>query len=330
MRNGRPARSTSSPGDGPPAIALVAGTGALARLQRVLMLCVLLAALGWGIGWWRYSKTVAMAGFIAMTLCHVWILAIEFAASWHCNREDPAPRATPLAMLRAWGVECVTTPRVFYWRQPFFSRAVPDRLDAATGRTGVVLIHGFVCNRGFWNPWLEQLRRDGRAFVAVTLEPVNASIDDYAPAVEQAVQRVTRATGRPPLLVCHSMGGLVARAWLRGAGTAARVRVRHVVTIGSPHGGTWLGKWSRQRNGRQMSRHSDWLQRLRAAEPADAAQRFTCWYSNCDNIVFPASTATLPGADNRFLPGVPHVALGFRPEVMRHAFEWLEKEDRPQ
>jgi triacylglycerol lipase len=41
---------------------------------------------------------------------------------------------------------------------------------------------------------------------------VFGGIDDYAPLIEQAVQQVTQATGRPPLLVCHSMGGLAARA----------------------------------------------------------------------------------------------------------------------
>jgi hypothetical protein len=43
---------------------------------------------------------------------------------------------------------------------------------------------------------------------------------------------------------------------------------------------------------------------------------FVCWYSNTDNIVFPASTATLPGADNRLLEGAAHVAMAFHPTVM--------------
>ena len=40
----------------------------------------------------------------------------------------------------------------------------------------------------------------------------------------------------------------------------------------------------------------------------------TCFYSHCDNIVFPPVTATLQGADNRHLPGVAHVQMADHPE----------------
>ena len=72
-----------------------------------------------------------------------------------------------------------------------------------------------MCNRGVWLHWLGHLRAAGHAHVAVNLEPVLGSIDGYAKAIDDAVRRVTEATGLPPVLVCHSMGGLAARAWLR-------------------------------------------------------------------------------------------------------------------
>jgi triacylglycerol esterase/lipase EstA (alpha/beta hydrolase family) len=127
---------------------------------------------------------------------------------------------------------------------------------------------------------------------------------------------MTQAAGKPPVLVCHSMGGLVARAWLRRQQDAGRVA--RVITIGSPHGGTWIARFSRVPNGRQMRIGGDWLNAL--GPPRDPAS-FTCWYSNCDNVVFPASTATIAGADNRFLPGAGHIDLAFRPEVMAHTFD---------
>jgi triacylglycerol esterase/lipase EstA (alpha/beta hydrolase family) len=190
-------------------------------------------------------------------------------------------------------------------------------LDAPHGppaRRGVVFIHGFVCNRGFWNPWLVRMRTLGHPFVAVNLEPVFGSIDAYVPIIEDAVDRVTRATGLAPVLVCHSMGGLVARAWLRA--TSAHERVHHVITIGSPHHGTWLGRFSLLENGRQMRLGGSWVRGLEQGSDPVRNALFTCWYSSCDNVVFPASTATLPGADNRLVRGVAHVELGFHPRVM--------------
>jgi hypothetical protein len=65
-----------------------------------------------------------------------------------------------------------------------------------------------------------------------------------------------------------------------------------------------------------MQRQGKWLRCLQEQRGGEGHARFTCWYSNCDNIVFPASTATLDGADNRLVRGVAHVALGFHPEVM--------------
>ena len=184
-----------------------------------------------------------------------------------------------------------------------------------------MFVHGFVCNRALWTPWMKRLRAEGHPFIAVNLEPVFGSIDEYADAVEDAVQRITHVTGRPPLLVCHSMGGLAARAWLRTHRGADRVH--RVITIGTPHRGTWLGRFSRTVNGRQMRLDGAWV---RALAQAESAVRFTCWYSNCDAIVFPASTATLPGADNRFIRGVAHVELAFEPQVIAHALELLREQ----
>lgn len=286
----------------------------LARLQQFTTLASIACALAW-LGWhWVESPIVAILGFVAISMGYSIVLAAEFVALRFMGGKGGVPRPTWGELIRAWLDETAVAPLVFCWRQPFRWREVPDHLEVRTDepiRRGVVFIHGFVCNRGFWTPWLEELRRLGHPFVAVNMEPVFGSIDQYVDVIEDAVERVTRVTGRPPVLVCHSMGGLAARAWMRAK--SGDPRVHHVITIGSPHHGTWLGQFSRTRNGRQMRLQSDWLRLLGA--PA-ATHKFTCWYSNCDNIVFPAATAMLEGADNRLVLGAAHVELGYHPRVM--------------
>lgn len=292
---------------------------ALARLQQATTILLAGCAVAWLGGYWRQSPAVAVAGCLAILLGYSLVLGVEFVMLRLASRDDPAPQPTWGELANAWLHETVMAPIVFCWRQPFRWRAVPDEMDAAPsqpGRRGVVFIHGFICNRGFWTPWLKQLRARNQPFVAVNLEPVFGSIDEYVPIVDAAVKRVTQATGLPPILVCHSMGGLVARAWLRSK--SADARVHHVITIGSPHHGTWLARFSQVRNGRQMRLQSDWLRGL-GRGGATGYSNFTCWYSNCDNIAFPASTGTLPGADNRLVRGAAHVDLGFHPEVMAHS-----------
>jgi hypothetical protein len=283
----------------------------LARLQQAISLGLAVLALCWFAWRWPTSPLGAVVGSLAIVFSYSFFLAAEFVLLKVVGARDPAPAPSWGEAFRAWWGETLAAPRVFFWAQPFRWRAQPDFLEAnAHGKRGVVFIHGFVCNRGFWNPWMAQFRSAGIPFAAVNLEPVFGSIDQYAPIIEEAVARVRAATGLAPALVCHSMGGLAARAWLRGANPAGLPH--HVVTIGTPHRGTWLGRFGHTVNGRQMRLDGDWVRRL---DDASAPVPFTCWYSNCDNIVFPVSTATLPGADNRLLRGVAHVQLGSRPEV---------------
>lgn len=288
----------------------------LARMLQGAVLALLLLAFAW-LGLHAVSSPwVALIGFVLIVGVHAMVLGIEFIGLHFIAQSDPSPRATARALARAWWAETIDAVRVFGWRQPFRWAEVPDHLpDQARGRRGVVFIHGFVCNRGLWTPWLHRLRYLDVPFVAVNLEPVFTSIDRYVPIVDEAVRRVAEVTGLPPVLVCHSMGGLAARAWLRAQPDGAAT-VHHLVTIGTPHRGTWLARWSHLPNGRQMRLDSEWLQQL-ARDEADAAlPPTTCWYSNCDNIVFPPSTATLPGADNRLFAGAAHVELAFVPPVM--------------
>ena len=116
------------------------------------------------------------------------------------------------------------------------------------------------------------------------------------------------------------MGGLAARIWLAQRADH-RDRIGGVITIASPHRGTWLAHFSRVANGRQMAPGCDWLCELERREQALAGDRayegFLCWYTNTDNIVFPAGTAQLPGARNRFIAGAAHVEMAFVPRVVQ-------------
>ncbi|MBI5255020.1 MAG: permease [Burkholderiales bacterium] len=290
----------------------------IARLQQLLSLSMLALSLAW-LGW---SAHLALAwpwrvlGALVLLAPHAPVLAIEFALLAWLGDPRPAPAPTARMLLRAWASEVRMGWLTFGWRQPWRSRALADHLPqpASTGRTGVLLVHGFVCNRGLWMPWMRKLRAAQVPHLAISLEPVFGDIDDYLPQIDAAVAQLQAATGRPPLIVAHSMGGLAVRAWLQAH--AADERSAGVITIGTPHHGTWLARFALSANGRQMRRHSPWLLALAAAEPAARRERFTCFYSHCDNIVFPAGTACLPGADNRHLAATAHVQLVARPEIL--------------
>jgi predicted alpha/beta hydrolase family esterase len=307
----------------------------LARLLQFITLGLLTTAAGvfawqWGAGrpGWAVLAAAAILGL------HSLLLAIELLLVHLTHGRDPAPRAAAGQLLRAWWAETIVAVKVFAWRQPFRSRRWPDRVPAMTSHgaaftqgRGVVLVHGFVCNRGVWNPWLERLTAGDVPFVAPSLEPVFGSIDAYLAQIDAAVLRLEQATGQPPVVVAHSMGGLAVRRWLaetaRSGGPG--LRVAHVITLGTPHQGTWLARLAVTRNSRQMRQLSGWLRTLAEREAPTLPAHFTCFYSHADNIVFPPSTATLPGANNVFLTAVAHVEMVDRPEPWQVLQHWLQQ-----
>jgi len=299
---------------------------ALARLQQGLVISAMGVAVIWIWWFWPRHPGWAVAGAVFFLCAHSMVLAVECVIAAWINRSDAAPRADWKAWLGAWWSESRVAPVVFAWRQPFCWRHLPDNEEATSNAcAAVVLVHGFVCNRGLWLPWMKALRAQGVPYVSVNLEPVFGSIDAYDALIEDAVCRAERLTGQPPVVVCHSMGGLAVRAWL--ARQPLRERVGAVITIGTPHRGTWLGRLSHVTNGRQMQPECDWLLALEKREREvghSPYAHFVCWYSNTDNIVFPASTATLPGADNRLVDGAAHVAMTFHPTVMAESMAWAQ------
>jgi triacylglycerol esterase/lipase EstA (alpha/beta hydrolase family) len=92
--------------------------------------------------------------------------------------------------------------------------------------------------------------------------------------------------------------------------------VHSVVTIGTPHAGTWLARLAMTTNARQMRQGSDWLRNLESGESLASRSLFTCYFGHCDNIVFPARNATLPDAANHHVPGVAHVHLAFHRPIL--------------
>lgn len=279
-----------------------------ARIQQalvgLLLLLLVLAAVVFAAG-----RPCLAAGLAALVvLVHPAALLLEFVLMRRVNMAQGRPPPAWRAWWSAWWGEVRSATRIFGWQQPFRHAAWPDRLQTpATPRRGVLLVHGYACNRGFWNRWLRRLSEQQVPFVAVTLEPPWASIESHGRTLHKAVEALERATGLPPLVVAHSMGGLVVRHWWQQPGNLDRLH--HLITLGTPHQGTWLARFGRGSNVRQMRLGSPFVSTLAQTRAVLHAQRATCFYSDCDNIVFPALAATWEGADNRPLAATAHVAM---------------------
>lgn len=245
------------------------------------------------------------------------ILGQQFAiGAWFRRRTRPDLRFGMAAALRAWAGEIAASLRTFFYAQIRYGARelhggqAPDRIP-------VLLVHGYVCNRGIWAPFARWLADHGHPTGSVNLEPVFGSIDDYVPIVADGVERLRERTGANRIaVVAHSMGGVAVRAYLARHGHDA---IGAVVTLGSPHRGTWLAHFGHGRNVAQMLPDSEWLQALATRESGAARALFTVVLSHHDNIVVPQAIQTLDGARTVEVAARGHVELAYDRGVWSHA-----------
>ncbi|MDR7050884.1 triacylglycerol esterase/lipase EstA (alpha/beta hydrolase family) [Duganella sp. 3397] len=271
---------------------------------------------------WPAPVTVLAAvagGVLVLLLVRMSIAANNFRISWRARSVPAVIHALdPIKAARLFLHEFASTMLTSSWHM---LRPIGLQLQPQARGLPVLLIHGYGCNSGYWRPLSAHLRASGISHYGIDLEPPGADIDDFAPQVQAAVEHLCAVTGSAQVIIlAHSMGGLVARAWLRRHGAA---RVARVITLGTPHHGTVLADLGPGRNAVQMRCGSAWLGALAASETAVDAnlQRnlFCSIYSVHDNIVAPQDSSALPGARNLVFGAIGHVALGRHPEIVRCA-----------
>ena len=76
-------------------------------------------------------------------------------------------------------------------------------------------------------------------------------------------------------------------------------------------------------NSRQMTPAGVWLGELTRSAAPGVARKFTCVFSNCDNIVFPTSTAVLRDSHRVHIAGCAHVQMADHPQAFTEVMKWL-------
>lgn len=296
-----------------------------ARLLLQLLLFVQAAAAGLvahalarylGVG----ALPALAAGLATVALVRALISANNFLMSRRAA--SPTPDQFRLgcgAGLRLFAEEFRASMLQSSWLMP---RARPSqRIYPGSPTPPVLLLHGYGCNSGYWSHLVPLLDAAHISHACTDLEPLGCDIDGYVPAVARAVEALCKATGAPRVTILgHSMGGLVARAYVRRHGAA---RVSRIITLGTPHHGTSLANLGLGANARQMRRarqgdapESDWLRALAKEEDPASRALVTSIYSHHDNIVAPQTSSHLEGARNIAFGGVGHVALGSNPQIL--------------
>lgn len=260
-------------------------------LQAVLLIATIALAL----------RTLPTAILFAFSLLHA----------------DSMTRKTPLSP-RHW-IRLLTAEWWAITRLYSYAMVFPQHLSGMDNGSNhhppVLLLHGYLCNEGFWHPLVNRLQKTGISrLYTLSLNPVFGDMESFVNQLHATITDIHQQnTGQKVQVVAHSMGGLVTRRYIQRHG---HQHIERLITLGSPHQGTEWARWGLGRNARQMEPDSDWLKTLNDAPYL--IDTFSL-YSSHDNVITPPSSALLPEHNHtRNIPlgAVGHMEMAFNKDVL--------------
>lgn len=282
-------------------------------------------------GAWAAGKVVAGAPLwpflLALPFVYLavplFFVSIWFLVAWRFSAEPPDDAHLDFkGKLKLFWREFETiagnSPRMILYR--WLMREPPS---PSPSQLPVLLVHGVLCNAGVWYPMKRWLAANGVGPVyALSYGPPLASIEAFACQAAKKIDQILAATGASKLVVvAHSMGGLVMRAYLREHGGA---KVARLITIATPHEGSmhaWLGTGASLA---QMRPGNAWLAEL--GEPcADNAPPIVSLWSWHDSMVTPQTSSRVSFGENVEVTGVGHTALLRDRRVFERVREEIER-----
>ena len=184
--------------------------------------------------------------------------------------------------------------------------------DIEAAGTPILLLHGMADNRSVFTLLRLGLRRRGFGQVTtLNYSILTGDIRVAAAQLAEEVEALVAETGYERVhVVGHSMGGLIARYYVTRLGGDERVHT--LVTLGSPHHGTYIAYAWNSRIMQQLRPGSPLMHELE--QPIESCRtRFLCYWSDLDQLMFPQRTAALEHPDlnvtNVEMHGVGHMSL---------------------
>ncbi len=199
------------------------------------------------------------------------------------------------------------------------------------GHHPIVLVHGLAGHPGNFMALRQYLAVKGRKRVyaidfgsAENLDLMANLLRDFLAAV---VERNELDDDARIDVIAHSMGGLVTRLAVEEPATASRVGT--VITMASPHSGTYTARLGATTPTTELRPESPVVKRLARQLPWDEhpeLPRLVALWSASDLIVLPGEGGQVPGAENIELPGYTHYSYFLNPDAWRLMHRLLLRE----
>ncbi|MET7696121.1 alpha/beta fold hydrolase [Streptomyces sp. NPDC005485] len=208
----------------------------------------------------------------------------------------------------------------------------PDATQLPTeAKPPVLLLHGFIDNRSVFVLLRRSLAQHGRHRIeSLNYSPLTCDIRTAAELLGRHIEEICERTGHDRVdVVGHSLGGLIARYYVQRLG--GDLRVRTLVTLGTPHSGTSVVPLMNAHPiVRQMRPGSDLLEELQSPAPG-CRTHFVSFWSDLDHLMDPLETACIDHPDllvqNVRVSGIGHLALPVHPAVATGIRQALDVEE---
>jgi len=214
---------------------------------------------------------------------------------------------------------------VFFFPLRFWRSLWNPQPDSSCSSPPVLLIHGLYHNVSAWVIYRWILRQRGyRNTYAFGYSSIDNSFAELLNKLAEEVSRISAAfPDQRIVLIGHSLGGLLAKAYVEDLRSREKVAV--LVTLGSPHQGTKLAALGTSSLARSLSYQGELFTNLQQrALPSEVPK--LAIYSPIDNMVLPNESLqpTEPGWSCLESFPVSHVAMLYDRRLAKLVVEYLQ------
>ncbi len=240
------------------------------------------------------------------------------------DQDIPAPALGPRSFLTLWALSVrglvmavlVRPLGLFYrLRDGSGTDGLPDQKNPP-----LLLVHGLYHDNSAWVLFKRHLLKAGfRRIHMLHYATAGTKLEELPAKLDHAVSELERLyPGEKPLLMGHSLGGLIIRSWLALEGNQARAS--GVLTLGAPQRGSKVAAFAIGGLGKSLLPTNPFFARLAETEPPASIP--------CVALVTPGDTMVLPlrnlvpvtpNWELRLTPLESHIGLLFSPAVQRMA-----------
>lgn len=193
------------------------------------------------------------------------------------------------------------------------------------GYLPLILVHGMAGDPTNFYAMRAYFAAMGRRRVYAVYLSDEADVEAMAVRIRSFVEEVVSENGLEANakvdVVAHSQGGIASRLALEEPAFAARIAT--LVTLGTPHAGTYVARFTATRQGGELRRESPVFARLAKQLPWRSSVRLIAFWSTGDLLVLPADSAVVEGAENIEMVGYSHLSYLIAPKCWQRVWEAL-------